>query len=396
MIASGRIYASLLMAIVATVLCHGFRTGSVDRRHHQLSFTRRLEPLGVSTLAANGNSYHDGYPSSSSSCSLSRPFLQSNLAEALEKEASRLSCRFQSAERLEKLPIAQLAERLDRDLYKSQWFVTGQVDPKYFCLDFTYEDADIQLNSLEAYVDDVHALFDQKMCRADIISTKVSQEQPNVITCEWRLSGRANFGPWGMHIKPCVIHTYFTINPESGLIQHQEDRYSIRHWDLFLSAIFPNSAGVFTAATAPPVPDRIETPSEIKVLPVEAWTSRSGIQSYFGSSPPKDNIVLGAYKAAQVSTIQRARPSQDSLKAEMTEELDKSIASSSELLAYSDVSIMDIAQRRKDVPSSLDSRRARRAELKESLNSAALRWRRQKSVQFAGHSNNRNSTVGGF
>ena len=177
--------------------------------------------------------------------------------------------------------ISELAEMLDRDLYKSQWFVTGKVDPKYFCQDFTYEDADVYFDSLDQYVHDVKALFDQKVSRADIISTQVSQQQPNTIVCTWRLSGRANFGPWGMYIKPCIVYTHFTINQENGLIQHQEDRYSIRHWDLFLSAIFPSSAGRLTAAKAPPVPERIETPSNVKVLPVEAWTSRSGIRSYF-------------------------------------------------------------------------------------------------------------------
>ncbi|KAL7573805.1 hypothetical protein ACA910_007831 [Epithemia clementina (nom. ined.)] len=211
--------------------------------------------------------------------------------------------RFDSVERLDKLPLAELAELLDRDLYQSQWFVTGKVEAKYFDRNsFTYEDADVQYHSLEAYVDDVQALFDQQVSRADIISTQVCPHRPNTITCTWRLSGRANYGPWGMYIKPCIVYTDFTIHPNTGLIQHQEDRYSIRHWDLFLSAVVPAPLSRhWTAPEAPPVPERIETPSSAKVLPVEAWTSRSGIQSYFGAAPLQDqDIVIGAHSSTMM------------------------------------------------------------------------------------------------
>ena len=42
-----------------------------------------------------------------------------------------------------------LAQILDYELYQSEWFVTGKVNPIYFSDDFEFEDPDVQLSGIE-------------------------------------------------------------------------------------------------------------------------------------------------------------------------------------------------------------------------------------------------------
>ena len=98
-------------------------------------------------------------------------------------------------------------------------------------------------------------LFDQETSRAEIIKTEVNNTVPNTITCTWRLSGRVQIGP-GLPIKPYIVYTDFTVDPETGLCIFQEDRFSIPGWDILVSAIFPFLVGKVTAPPAEPVPPR--------------------------------------------------------------------------------------------------------------------------------------------
>ena len=186
----------------------------------------------------------------------------------------------------ERLSLSRLAQRLDQELYESEWFVTGQVNPKYFHQDFCYEDADVVFNSLQEYAHDVYSLFDQTCSRAEVIETKVSEERAQTITCTWRCSGRANL-LWGLEIKPFHVETNFEVDRQTGLIAKQVDEYSLPRWDLLVSAFFPFLNGIVTAEPAPPVPPRAPTPVEASVprSPLQAWASKYGFDSYF--SRPK-------------------------------------------------------------------------------------------------------------
>lgn len=128
---------------------------------------------------------------------------------------------------------------LDAELYEKEWFVTGNVNPIYFASNFRFQDPDVKLEGIEAYARGVNKLFDQETSRAEIISTIVNPSLgPNMITCTWRLSGNAKIGP-GLQIKPYIVYTDFRVDPESGLIDFQEDRFDLPTWDILLSSLFP-------------------------------------------------------------------------------------------------------------------------------------------------------------
>lgn len=200
----------------------------------------------------------------------------------------------------ERLSLARLAKRLDQELYESEWFVTGHVNPKYFHTDFYYEDADVVLNSLQEYANDVYTLFDQSCSRAEIVETKVSQERAQTITCRWRCSGRANL-LWGIDIKPFMVETKFEVDKQTGLIAKQFDEYSLPRWDLLVSSFFPFLNGIVTAPPAPPVPPRrpAAVADTVPRSPFLAWASKAGFESYFmrpkrkqsDSGSPLDDMV---------------------------------------------------------------------------------------------------------
>ncbi|GKY99316.1 hypothetical protein MPSEU_000886700 [Mayamaea pseudoterrestris] len=160
------------------------------------------------------------------------------------------------APKLPKLPLETLAQLLDADLYESEWFVSGKVNPCYFAESFKFQDPDVKVSGIEEYARGVNKLFDQRTARAEIISTTVNQDTPNTITCTWRLSGNVSIGP-GLTIKPYIVYTDFTVDPESGLIVFQQDRFDSPQWDILLSSLFPWTIGRITAPPAPPVEPRV-------------------------------------------------------------------------------------------------------------------------------------------
>jgi hypothetical protein len=155
-----------------------------------------------------------------------------------------------------KLSLERLAAVLDAELYDNEWFVTGKVNPIYFADSFRFQDPDVKLDGIEAYAKGVYKLFDQKTSRAEIISTVVNTTVPNTLTCTWRLSGKVDVGP-GLNIKPYLVFTDFTVDPDSGLIVLQEDRFGIPQWDILLSSLFPFLIGKVTSPPAPPVEPRV-------------------------------------------------------------------------------------------------------------------------------------------
>lgn len=164
------------------------------------------------------------------------------------------------APKVTKLPLATLAQALDAELYVSEWFVTGRVNPIYFADTFRFQDPDVKLSGIQAYAAGVNKLFDQSTARAEIISTTVNPDKENTITCTWRLSGKVDIGP-GLTIKPYIVYTDFTVDDATGLIVLQEDRFDLPQWDILLSALFPFLIGKVTAAPAPALGPRNPPPS---------------------------------------------------------------------------------------------------------------------------------------
>eukprot|EP00522_Entomoneis_paludosa_P004380 CAMPEP_0172471342 /NCGR_PEP_ID=MMETSP1065-20121228/67767_1 /TAXON_ID=265537 /ORGANISM="Amphiprora paludosa, Strain CCMP125" /LENGTH=641 /DNA_ID=CAMNT_0013229437 /DNA_START=106 /DNA_END=2032 /DNA_ORIENTATION=+ len=214
----------------------------------------------------------------------------------------------ESSSKMAKLPLGKLANLLDEKLYQQEWFVTGQVDPSFFHEDFEHYHQDdsqwmtmltghsgeeplklMPSSSLESYVEHVQTMFDPNESRAQVICTEVAQEEDadQKITCTWRLSGRTNL-LWGLDLKPILVQTDFFIHESTGLIEKQVDRYSIPHWDIFLSAMFPTlTTWGIMSPPADAVAERtvVDTTRQHPVNPVEAWMARAGIMSYFMTPP---------------------------------------------------------------------------------------------------------------
>lgn len=156
------------------------------------------------------------------------------------------------APKVKKLPLDTLAQILDYELYTKEWFVTGNVNPIYFSDDFEFQDPDVKLVGIKNYAKGVNKLFDQKTSRAQIKCVEVNPNMENTITVTWRLSGKVNIGP-GLPIKPYMCYTDFRIDPNSGLIVFQEDRFDIPQWDILLSALFPFLIGKVAKEPAEPI-----------------------------------------------------------------------------------------------------------------------------------------------
>jgi hypothetical protein len=167
------------------------------------------------------------------------------------------------APKVKKLPLGTLAQILDYELFTKEWFVTGNVNPIYFSDNFEFQDPDVKLVGIENYAKGVNKLFDQNTSRAQIKCVEVNPNMENTITVTWRLSGNVNIGPGGgLPIKPYICYTDFKIDPTSGLIVFQEDRFDIPQWDILLSALFPFLIGKVTKKPADPI-----TRDPIPVMP---------------------------------------------------------------------------------------------------------------------------------
>jgi hypothetical protein len=214
--------------------------------------------------------------------------------------------------------LETLAAALDYELSEKEWFVTGKVNPRYFSKEFEFQDPDVQLKGIEEYARGVRRLFDQQTSRAQIISTVVnpsaSTPEAPVITCTWRLSGNVNIA-FGLPIKPYIVYTDFTVDPESSLIIYQQDRFSLPQWDILLrcviawgppqpivesieycflllfcylplhrsSALFPALIGKVTAQPAPPVEQRkLEMPKfGVTTVPLPIFQPFDALAKFF-------------------------------------------------------------------------------------------------------------------
>jgi hypothetical protein len=163
----------------------------------------------------------------------------------------------------EGLGMDQMIATLDLGLREREWFVTGNAMPELFADDFFFKDPDVQLKGIQKYCEGVRRLFDQEVSRAGIIDVRYNEELTNnadkgtnVITVEWRLSGKVNLGPLGLTIKPYICYSDLHVRQSNGLIFFQEDRFAIPGWDLLLSFFVPWLP--ILAPAAPPVEDIVK------------------------------------------------------------------------------------------------------------------------------------------
>ena len=147
------------------------------------------------------------------------------------------------------LTLEQMCDTLEEGLRNREWFVTGRALPELFSDDFAFQDPDVQLRGIEQYSRQVRRLFDQSTARAEIISCNLDGEE-RLIRVVWRLSGSVNL-LGGVHLKPFVVTTRLSVDA-TGLINFQEDEFSIPGYDILLSAFFP-VLRPWLAPAAPPL-----------------------------------------------------------------------------------------------------------------------------------------------
>ena len=158
--------------------------------------------------------------------------------------------------------LAKLSRDLDAALSQREWFVTGNVDPTFFDPGFSFQDPDVKLTGIKKYAEGVNKLFQQGTTRGEIISCVVNDTRADTITVTWRLEGRVNLGPQnGIPIKAFIVYSDLVVNPASGLVVFQEDRFSLPGWDIILSAFFPKLPFL-----APPAPAVVRRSSPRKKL----------------------------------------------------------------------------------------------------------------------------------
>lgn len=66
-----------------------------------------------------------------------------------------------SAAKLTGISIQELAKLTEQGLSKTQWFVTGEVDPRLFADNFAFKDESVATTGIKAYATGVRKLFDQ-------------------------------------------------------------------------------------------------------------------------------------------------------------------------------------------------------------------------------------------
>jgi hypothetical protein len=142
-----------------------------------------------------------------------------------------------SMKKRKNMSLNKLAGELERLITKTEWFVTGNVDPSIFSESFSFKDPDVKLTGIKEYAFGVNKLFDQATSRAEVIDVQVIDTKERIITVTWRLEGKVRVG-LGIRIKPYIVLTDYKVDKE-GLIYFQEDRFSIPGYDILLSAFFP-------------------------------------------------------------------------------------------------------------------------------------------------------------
>ena len=149
------------------------------------------------------------------------------------------------------LPPLEMAKRLEAGLREREWFVTGLILPELFSDSFKFEDTDVKIEGVKQYASGVSRLFDAS-ARAQVISCELNNR---IVKVTWRLSGGVNIGPLGLTLKPYVVYTDLHLDDTNGLVNFQQDRFSIPSWDILLSALLGPNIANNLPFLAPPAPD---------------------------------------------------------------------------------------------------------------------------------------------
>ena len=160
-----------------------------------------------------------------------------------------------SARKRKRTSLQALCKDFKKSYDTKEWFVSGIVNASFFSDDFAFQDPDVKLKGIENYARGVRKLFSQSDTRGTIIEViPYIKDNESGITVTWRLSGSVNILS-GLPIKAFYVYSDLRVNKESGLIEFQQDRFSLPGYDILLSALFPGLIGTvpFLQPPAPPL-----------------------------------------------------------------------------------------------------------------------------------------------
>ncbi|KAL3145504.1 hypothetical protein ABBQ32_003328 [Trebouxia sp. C0010 RCD-2024] len=149
-------------------------------------------------------------------------------------------------DKLEMPTVDQVKDVLRRDLSEGQYFVTGNLTPEVFADDCRFVDPTNDVTGLSRYRKALTILFDPE--RSEVKLKQIQVSGPASIEADWTLGGYLKL-PWQPYVDTIDGHTVYTLN-DAGLIQKQEQQWSISAWTALKQSFTPSFNRTLTKATA--------------------------------------------------------------------------------------------------------------------------------------------------
>ncbi|DBA84805.1 TPA: hypothetical protein ACH3X1_005840 [Trebouxia sp. C0004] len=138
--------------------------------------------------------------------------------------------------KLQQPSLKQVQGILAKDLADGQYFVTGNLTPEIFADDCRFVDPTNDVTGLSRYHKALTILFDPAQSEVKLKQIRVSG--PATVEADWTLGGVLKL-PWQPRIQTISGHTVYTVN-EAGLIQKQEQQWSITAWTALRQSFTPS------------------------------------------------------------------------------------------------------------------------------------------------------------
>ncbi len=136
-----------------------------------------------------------------------------------------------------RLPIADVAKTLERDLVDGQYFVTGDLTREIFDDRCRFVDPTNDVVGLSRYLAALALLFDPATSRVTLRNVEVTS--PTTVETDGTLEGYLRF-PWRPRVEPYAFHTVYTVDDASGLIVEQRQTWSISGARAIAETFTPN------------------------------------------------------------------------------------------------------------------------------------------------------------
>ncbi|KAG7667161.1 hypothetical protein Ndes2526B_g04334 [Nannochloris sp. 'desiccata'] len=141
-------------------------------------------------------------------------------------------------DKLTNLLPEEVAHILARNLRDGQYFVTGDLTPEIFADDCRFKDPTNDVRGLSRYLTALGILFDANYSRVQLLDIQVTG--PYTIEATWTLGGYLRF-PWHPRVAPFEGKTLYSLSKENGLIEVQDQTWSISGIEALRESFTPTS-----------------------------------------------------------------------------------------------------------------------------------------------------------